>query len=239
MASRVADTHRGAVLWSMARSLSFSAAWLALALALLSSACGPTGADARVSVRGTREGNALAAGCVDMGSNICISQALLRPARVTVSSGSGMLTRDTPINLNLFNDTLIMQGSLAGSLSEVVMELSAPEGDGVLPGEAISVFAAGSIEGVWFEYRDVAMEPLLIEAEGELAEGTTLEVELELDLQTWLDGIETGQLVLGSKPSGEPCYFIDESRNATAQAQIEQSIRDSLSAESEEVEVED
>ncbi|MBI3179214.1 MAG: hypothetical protein HYZ27_06105 [Deltaproteobacteria bacterium] len=211
----------------------------AAALTLL--ACGPDGrGEVRVSVLGTRGGSYLDPSGVDLGSNIFVSQALVRLGRVTVSSDTQELARETPLYVNLFEEVLVLQGDMASSaIREVAVEVPAPQGDGVLPGEPVSIFVTGSIEGIWFEYRDVDTPPISVETEEELNEGTTLEMQLQFDLKDWFDGIEAAGLTEGTKPSGDPCFFIDASRNSGAQMQIEQSMRDSLSLEAEEIDVED
>ncbi|MEE8409424.1 MAG: hypothetical protein V3T05_07455 [Myxococcota bacterium] len=191
--------------------------------------CGqPEPVTVRISVEGTREGEPLEPkyGGVDLGRNTMVHTALIRVSTITVRSDDEEKTGGGPINVDLFDRTVVVEVDLVGSeLVRLVVAVERPQGDGVRRGEPWSVIVGGLMDEVPFEYRDDAMPPLEIGVSTELDDELTALV-LRFELKDWFRAVDADELV---EDGGR--YLLDADHNAAAAAAVEAAIRASLIAD--------
>jgi hypothetical protein len=187
--------------------------------------CGDPPSRVQLDVVGTRGDAALEIehGSVELGSEVLVYSALLRIERAVLETSDDSVASPAPVNVDLFRSTILLEEEVAGrTLSSIRLELPPPSGDGVVPGEAISVYVAGVLDEHPFEYRDAGMEPLI--ASGPIDLDDTARPSVRFDLGRWFHDLDDDDL---HETGGR--YLIDATHNSRAASRIEAAIRASVS----------
>ena len=198
-----------------------------MALTVLSSACGePSDRRLNIRVRGTNDGATLDRQTgSEIDGDLVLYGALMRIAAVTVRGGADPVHFAVPRNIDLFETRTLLDRSIpVGEVGELELALPQPATDGVLPGEAVTVFVAGLLAGDVVEYRDAAMDGIVLAIPANDSAGE-LNLLLEVNLHDWFDPVDHEELALAQQPP----YHIDAAAMPELAEKIEATIRTSIS----------
>jgi hypothetical protein len=189
---------------------------------LLLAACATDAGSVRLSMRAAREGEPLEldGGAAALGGGARAYSALARLTAASVANGAAQAAMPAPAIVDLIAGTVLLEAELepAGDHT-VAIEMSAPQvGSGVDPSGEAAVYVAGLLDGVPFEYRDRAFEPLSLSAAA--LETHAQEIVVRFDTNEWFEEVELDDLVLtGGR------LLLDDMHNAATAAALEARIR--------------